>query len=94
MLEKPIRTQVYLRNILEMAFDGIERATQRERFERLRQVYPDVGSLCDPAKLSNAEPGQRVFRANSIFGLRMLELSLYFQTRTGVRTPAWRGWSI
>ena len=79
VLEEPIRTQVYLRNILEMAFDGMERATQRERFERLRQVYPDVGRLCDPAKLSDAELGQRVFRANSIFGLRMLELALYFQ---------------
>ena len=79
VLEDPIRTQVCLRNILEMAFDGTERATQKERFERLRQVYPDVGRLCDPAKLSDAESGQRVFRANSIFGLRMLELALYFQ---------------
>lgn len=79
VLEDPSRTQVCLRNILEMAFDGMERATQKERFERLRQVYPDVGRLCDPAKLSDAEPGQRVFRANSIFGLRMLELALYFQ---------------
>lgn len=79
VLKDPIRTQVCLRNILEMAFDGMERATQKERFERLRQVYPDVGRLCDPAKLSDAEPGQRVFRANSIFGLRMLELALYFQ---------------
>lgn len=79
VLEDPIRTQVCLRNILEMAFDGMERATQKERFERLRQVYPDVGKLCDPAKLSDAEPGQRVFRANSIFGLRMLELALCFQ---------------
>lgn len=79
VLEDPIRTQVCLRNILEMAFDRMERATQKERFERLRQVYPDVGRLCDPAKLSDVEPGQRVFRANSIFGLRMLELALYFQ---------------
>lgn len=79
VLEDPIRTQVCLRNILEMAFDGMERATQKERFERLRQVYPDVGRLCDPAKLSDVGPGQRVFRANSIFGLRMLELALYFQ---------------
>lgn len=79
VLEDPIRTQVCLRNILETAFDGMERATQRERFERLRQVYPDVGRLCDPAKLSDAEPGQRVFRVNSVFGLRMLELALYFQ---------------
>ncbi len=69
VLEDPIRTQVCLWNILEMAFDGMERATQKERFERLRQVYPDVGRLCDPAKLSDAEPGQRVFRANSMPGV-------------------------
>ena len=79
MLEDPIRTQVCLRNIFETAFDGTERASQRERYEKLCRVYPDVGKLCDPAKLSGAEPGRRIFRVNSIFGLRMLELALYFQ---------------
>ena len=79
VLEEPIRTQVCLRNILEMTFDGMERASQRERFERLCQTYPDVGKLCDPADLPAAESGQRRFRANSLFGLRMLELALYFQ---------------
>ncbi len=78
-LEEPIRTQVCLRNILEMTFDGMERATQRERFEKLCRIYPQVSGLCDPASLPNVERGQRVFRANSIFGLRMLELALYFQ---------------
>lgn len=79
VLEEPIRTQVYLWNILEMAFDEMERASQRERFERLCQTYPNVGKLCDPADLPAAESGQRRFRANSLFGLRMLELALYFQ---------------
>lgn len=79
VLEDPIRTQVCLRNILEMAFDGMERATQRERFEKLCRIYPQIGRLCDPASLPDVEQGQRVFRANSIFGLRMLELALYFQ---------------
>lgn len=79
VLEEPIRTQVYLRNILEMTFDGMERASQRERFEKLCRVYPDVGKLCDSASLSDMEPGHRTYRANSIFGLRMLELALYFQ---------------
>ncbi len=79
VLEEPIRTQVYLRNILEMAFDGMERVSQRERLEKLCRVYPEVGKLCDPVSLPDVEPGQRVFRANSIFGLRMLELELYFQ---------------
>ena len=79
VLEDPIRAQVCLRNILEMTFDGMERAAQRERFEKLCQVYPDIGRLCDPATLPNAEPGNRIFRVNSIFGLRLLELALYFQ---------------
>lgn len=79
VLEEPIRTQVYLRNILEMAFDGMERVSQWERLEKLCRVYPEVGKLCDPVSLPDVEPGQRVFRANSIFGLRMLELALYFQ---------------
>ncbi len=96
VLEDPIRTQVCLRNILETTFDGMERATQRERFERLRQVYPDVGRLCDPAKLSDVEPGQRVFRVNSVFGLRMLALALCFQQdkqRIARRDYCW-GWFI
>ncbi len=70
VLEDPIRAQVCLRNILEMTFDGMERATQQERFERLCHVYPDIGRLCDPAALPDVEAGQRVFRVNSIFGLR------------------------
>lgn len=79
VLEDPIRTQVCLRNILEMAFDGMERASQKERFEKLCGIYPRIGRLCDPVSLPDTERGQRVFRANSIFGLRMLELALYFQ---------------
>ena len=79
ILEEPIRAQIRLRNIFEMAFDGMERATQRERFERLCQVYPDVGRLCDPSTLPDVDPGKRIFRVNSILGLRLLELMLYFQ---------------
>lgn len=79
VLEDPIRTQVCLRNIFEVTFDGMERATQQERFVKLCQTYPDVGKLCDPSTLPNVEPEQRIFRVNSIFGLRMLELALYFQ---------------
>ena len=96
LLEDPIRTQVCLRNIFEMAFDGMERATQRERFEKLCHVYPNVGRLCDPASLSDEELGQRIFRVNSIIGLRLLELALYFQqdTQRIARCDYCWGWFI
>lgn len=79
ILEEPIRVQTCLRNVFEMTFDGMERATQREQFEKLCWVYSDIGGLCDPAALPDAEPGHRTFAVNSIFGLRLLELVLYFQ---------------
>ena len=79
ILEEPIRVQIRLRNIFEMTFDGMERTTQQERFERLCHIYPDVGRLCDPSTLPDVEPGQRIFSVNSILGLRLLELTLYFQ---------------
>lgn len=62
-----------------MTFDGMERAKQRERFEKLCRAYPDIGRLCDPATLPDVEPGRRAFAVNSIFRLRLLELALYFQ---------------
>ena len=58
VLEYSIRAQVCLRNIFEMTFDGMERATQWERFEKLCQVYPDIGRLCDPVTLPDVEAGQ------------------------------------
>lgn len=78
ILEEPIRTQVYLRNIFEVTFDGMERASQQERFEKLRSVYPDVAQHCDPALLDGIPEGRRVFSAHSLFGLSLLELALYF----------------
>ncbi len=78
ILEEPIRTQAYLRDILEMTFDGMERSSQQERFEKLRSVYPDVARLCDPASLDGIPEGERVFSAHSLFGLSLLELALYF----------------
>ena len=77
--EDPVWVQICLRNIFEMTFDGMERAKQRERFEKLCRVYPDIGRLCNPAALSNVEPRHKAFAVNSIFGLRLLELALYFQ---------------
>ncbi|WP_298022504.1 hypothetical protein [uncultured Dysosmobacter sp.] len=78
ILEEPIRTQIYLRNIFEMTFDGMERTSQRERFEKLRSVYPDVARLCDPALLDGVPESGRVFSAHNLLGLYLLELALYF----------------
>lgn len=79
ILREPFRVQAYLRNILEVAFDGTERASQRERFEKLRRTYPDIATACDPASLNNTPEGQRVFAARDLFGLYLLELALYFR---------------
>lgn len=79
ILEEPIRVQTCLRNVFEITFDGMERTKQREQFEKLCRVYPDIGGLCDPAALPDAEPGHRTFAVTSIFGLRLLELALHFQ---------------
>lgn len=60
VLEEPVSTQVRQRNIFEIIFDGMERAVQRDRFERLCWMYSDVGKRCDPSTLLDVEPGQRV----------------------------------
>lgn len=78
ILREPFRVQAYLRNILEVTFDGMERASQRERFEKLKRIYPDVAQICDPALLDNVPEGRRVFSAHNLFGLYLLELALYF----------------
>lgn len=77
-LEVPIRTQIRLRNIMEMTFDGMERATQQERFEKLRGVYPPIAQICDPGPwMEEAMPV--TFRIESVYKLRLLELMLYFR---------------
>lgn len=79
ILREPFRVQAYLRNILEVTFDGMERANQRERFEKLRRTYPDIATACDPASLNNTPEGQRVFATRDLFGLYLLELAIYFR---------------
>lgn len=79
VLEVPIRTQIRLRNIMEMTFDGMERATQQERLERLRGIYPEVGAFCDPARLDGYENVPLRLRVDSVFQLRLAELLLYFR---------------
>ncbi len=78
ILAEPVRVQIYLRNIFEMTFDGMERTTQQERFAKLRSVYPDIAQLCNPELLSNQQDGRQVFAARDLLELRLLELALYF----------------
>lgn len=78
ILEEPLRTQVYLRNALEIACDGMERATQQERYQKLIGTYPELQRLCDPALLPDHPDQGKVYAAYSMFGLLGLELALYF----------------
>lgn len=78
ILEEPLRAQVYLRNALEMACDGMERATQQERYQKLIVTYPELQHLCDPALLPDDPDQGKVYAAYSMFGLLGLELALYF----------------
>lgn len=79
ILEEPFQTQVRLRNILEVTFDGMERASQQERFAKLQKTYPHVAQYFDPALLAGVPEGGRVFSVYNLLGLRFLELALYFQ---------------
>lgn len=79
VLQEPFRIQTYLQNVLEMTFDGMERASQQERFEKLKRTYPDVAQICDPALLDHVPEGRRVFSVHNLFGLYLLELALYFR---------------
>lgn len=78
ILEIPIRTQVRLRNILEMTFDEMERATQQERFDKLRSVYPDIAQICDPEPWADCD-APMTLRIESAYKLRLVELMLYFR---------------
>ena len=79
ILEEPLRAQVYLRNALEIACDGMERATQQERYEKLAGTYPELKALCDPALLPDVTSEGQTYAAYSIFGLLGLEFALYFR---------------
>ena len=69
ILEEPLRAQVYLRNALEIACDGMERATQQERYQKLIGTYPELQRLCDPALLPDDPDQGKVYAAYSMFGL-------------------------
>lgn len=84
-LEEPLHAQVRLRNIFDVTFDGMERATQRERYEKLRATYPDaVNRFCHARWMEEADCAplskrRLEYAMTSLEELRLLELTLYFQ---------------
>ena len=78
VMEEPLRVQNYLRNIMEVTFDGTAGSTPAEQYENLRAAYADIARICDPAKLPRLEK-PRSFRLHSLMELRMLVLALYFE---------------
>ena len=84
-LEEPIRAQVRLRNIFDVAFDEMERATQRERYERLRSIYPATVDWHFLMRWMDEEQGAPVsgrrmeYAVSSLYELYLLELMLYFR---------------
>ena len=78
-LEVPIYTQIRLRNIMEMTFDGMERATQQERFAKLRGVYPDIAGFCNPARLDSYENVILLLPVDNVYQLRLVKLMMYFR---------------
>lgn len=77
-LEIPFRTQIRLRNIMEITFDGTERNTQQERFQKLRGAYPKIAQFCDPANPD--------FDPELKYPSSMMILDL----RTDTDTPQWQ----
>lgn len=84
ILEEPAMAQVRLRNVFEVAFDGMARATQRERFERLTSTYPSVADRHFPmrrlvgkgdAALSATHVEYRVEELDELYQLLLM---LYF----------------
>lgn len=78
VMEEPLRVQTYLRNIMEVTFDGAAGLTPAEQYEKLREVYTDIARICDPAKLPQSEE-HRSIRLRSLMELWMLVLALYFE---------------
>ena len=78
VMEEPLRVQNYLRNIMEVTFDGTAGSTPAEQYENLRAAYADIARICDPAKLPRLKK-PRSFQLRSLMELRMLVLALYFE---------------
>lgn len=78
VMEAPLRMQTYLRNIMEVTFDGTAGLTPAEQYEKLRAIYADIARNCDPAKLPRSEEPLSI-RLRSLMELWMLVLALYFE---------------
>jgi len=77
VMEDPLRIQTYLRNIMEVTFDGTAGMTPAEQYKKLRATYADIARICDPAKLPRREEPLSI-RLRSLMELWMLVLALYF----------------
>ena len=84
ILEEPAMAQVRLRNVFEVAFDGMARATQCERFERLTSAYPSVVERHFPMRRLAGEGDVALsathveYRVEELDELYQLLLMLYF----------------
>ena len=78
-LEIPILTQNRLRNIFEMAFDDSEITEPLAQLEKLRGVYPEIAQACTPPAEGIPTGVPLTFQVFSPYGLRLLELMLYFR---------------
>lgn len=86
ILEEPVLTQIRLRNIFEIAFDNLERGTQRERYAALKGAFPtalDNFFFCrrteSESETSLPLGGGFEYTLRSPYDLYLLELNLYFQ---------------
>lgn len=73
VMEEPLRVQNYLRNIMEVTFDGTAGLTPTEQYEKLREVYADIARICDPARLPRQEEPLSI-RLRNLMELWMLVL--------------------
>lgn len=84
-LMEPVLTQIRLRNIFEVAFATTERKTQAERYNILRETYPQLFQHYFKVKPLTAEDSHMPFgknveySINTLLELRMLELEMYFR---------------
>lgn len=84
-LEEPLLTQIRLRNIFEVGFADMERATQKERYVAIREAYPQRFQHYFPVRHLATEEGdlpfgkKKEYALNSLFELRLLELEMYFK---------------